>query len=812
MYTNQQPPAYNVHQEAYYQNEQPPVNYNAHQDAYYQNEQPPANYNVHPEAVYTNEQPPAYNVQHNIPYTNEQIPSPNIQPNIPQANEHSPSYTDTQNKPQETFNLSKMETYKNDESSNPASFIDKHKKLVLNLKDPKENDIPFDAEKHTPKLKLAHHFEVKQNSIEDELEEESVVTPIRISNRIPTNNEIPPDQRLLQNQLNESEVQNIEIPKELPKNNGFADDRPFQPDQLNESKEQRYMNHVQQNFEGAYMYNNINPHLDGRAYVDEEAQKVLEDISNQNKKCHSEIIIEQINHAKLMKLNQKPSPPLNEEKQAVHSDLPYQEIDNQISREHVDQNLIQRTKTGMEGLVRTDQPFHHSIGVTLNQINSFASKNTQILENRSQKANPKPVLQNESTSVFELIPSHIESVPVEIHSSTQIEKPIQSTNLFSSNYTSVKENLPREPVSFKKQTKPNTQRIHEVSQIETVKTSFPVSQAPYVSNSMQETHISSNISHTTKSSRMVGKYEVYINPETQNKRIVISSKPSKMSYRSSHKSNMTLHSMHVPKIVNSFNDRKVSYISNNDQTKEIRFSTTTQDFPQKNFPPQTMSTKEIIRKSIPLKPKRISITSNNIHSYTPSKPNVNRVYRSSIKKVAPSDTYNLNSGPKIIRVSHNQYVPSQKTNSYMTNTISRPSEPYKQIPYNNYKSSPYSKAIPAKQSYKPYRVGMQSIIKNEPLKVSNGLPFSSRANHISSGQEIKKSIVINRHSPWDKSNAKRVVLGHNTRTLKTMTNGNIHQSSTTAFKYDKLQTSTYDKGKHFTILTPNNITHYQTQN
>lgn len=280
----------------------------------------------------------------------------------------------------------KLETYKQVEDSNAASYIDKEKIPKINeeleIKRESEDDIPFDPNLH-------QDYDAQKQS----------------------DQESHPDEEIMA----ESDVEEVEIPKEIPKNNGFPDDKKFEEKHMECPKTQNYFDNIQKNFEGIYQNMNVNPHIDGNKIADPQTLQELEEMNERRKNSH-------IKHLASMAKTQsgidaatpqesRITPAANiqkvesevtvdqqfERKETNESDVPYQpRISNpgiahlqQLNANDVKKHILdQEVNQNEENKLEPDKPFHHSIEVTLNQITSFTNKNTKLLKIENESTLP----------------------------------------------------------------------------------------------------------------------------------------------------------------------------------------------------------------------------------------------------------------------------------------------------------------------------------------------------------------------------------------------------------------------------------------
>ena len=288
--------------------------------------------------------------------------------------------------------LKKLLTYKQQSSEGSPSYIDKNKTPKLNekieLKRESEDDIPFD-----PNLQTDHDHQIQDlNEIEGEGQEELTA---------------------------ESDVEEVEIPKEIPKGNGFPDDKKFGEKKTGCPKDQNYFDHIQTNFEGMYQRMQVNPHIDGRVLADPQVTVELEKMNEKNKDSHIEHLASmartqsQIDAALISKqkgansqtqesvvggVAQSETAPAFERKKTHEHDVPYQpRISNagvahlqKMTSKEVKEHILSKAVQPAEGENQhaSDEPFHHSIEVTLNQITSFANKNTKLLNIENESTLP----------------------------------------------------------------------------------------------------------------------------------------------------------------------------------------------------------------------------------------------------------------------------------------------------------------------------------------------------------------------------------------------------------------------------------------
>lgn len=307
---------------------------------------------------------------------NEELPTKDDQDNESDQkedlNEHNNDYFDKQ------FDHNNNEDYQDEkfDYNNNSDYQDE--KFEYNEPElPTEVDITK-LESYQADSKVQTSFQVKEPI--SNLTQESKVQKIEINPEfnnnqnlamqqdVPfnyNNNNFQSDQPVPQkNELEESIVNVVEIPKEIPKNNGFSDDQPFCENKLNQSEDKRYLNHIEDNFKNAYQNAYINPEFDGTKFMTEEHEQALEKMNRNKKKMHSDIIIDEIKKDKEESSNND----------KIHPEL------HKMEEKEIEDIVHKKNEHPIREFVKMDEPFHHDINVTLNQIHSHISQ-TKIKDN-----------------------------------------------------------------------------------------------------------------------------------------------------------------------------------------------------------------------------------------------------------------------------------------------------------------------------------------------------------------------------------------------------------------------------------------------
>lgn len=657
-----------------------------------------------------------------------------------------PENQNSEKSSQKEIDLQNIESYKNDPSTKPVSYIDHNKKVKPIQKQSQEMDIPFQAKPQDEPLYRLVSKDTFEKKPQDEIMQESV-------------------------------VHHVEISKELPKNNGLPDDKPFEAKMNYEDYDQNYFQNVKRNYDQQYQHKYINPHLDGNQMIHPGTLDELKQINEKNKKLNAEYISQQMKigsneqpkELKKIKLNDPKQPNGEPQKLSnIEGLTPHAEENVKfMSGQEIHHNILNRNDDPMKEFIKPDEPFHHNIGVTLNQINTFASKNTQILEGQNESIVPETDQSELMTPAKVQIaratpPQRIENLFRSPNESREVAKQsfeFKSSGSRRSNHGSAQEiqtqrishpvqRRPIEVISFKKQVQPNVENLNADNestslrltsspnytnvfrsvepvanpvgflQKDSVQTSFkssymtesvttkpselvlPDAQVQFSSQPSKINQVEKKKTvETPTSSKIIGKYEVLFNPETKKKRIVITSKPIKFSHR-----------VNPRPAKEAFKSSQQNFTSSNYNSKTNESSLTNTPFknvPNENYTPirtqskqiytrpsETKQAKTVSRNSIPNEqvstPKvtRISITSGNITRYTSSQSRTDKEPQRT--RVTPRDAYDFDA-PKIVRVSHN--VPSKQMRVSQTTGQSTISS------YSNANSHrPFIRTIPAQSN------------------------------------------------------------------------------------------------------------------
>lgn len=770
-------------------------------------------------------------------------------PDVPFQKSDSPRVQKKES-PRKEIDLQNIESFKNDPSTEPVSYIDHDKKVEPNQKPAQEVDIPYQAGVHDEPLYRLVSKETFEKKPQQDVMEESVV-----------------DQ--------------VEISKELPKNNGFPDDKPFESEAQFHNHDKNYFENIKRNYDQHYQFKYINPHLDGHQMVHPDSLHQLQRLNEKNKKLNSEYISQQMKIGS----NEEPKPltkiklesesqvnPENQKLSNIEGLTPQAERNLQfMTGDQIHQNILNRDEGSMKKFVQPDEPFHHDIGVTLNQINTFASKNTRILEGQNESIVPVTDQSELMTPVKAHVTQTVPARPVanlfnpsnrSSEQSKQSFEPvsIQSQNSQRPNPDSVGlikpqrishpvQNKPIEVISFKKQGRPNvddmntnvfespmrvtsspiynkvfkkiesTPKAVEVTRWNEpvrndMKVSYVTEQAPsrpselagpqaQVQFSSQPKAPSQNSitarTKTPKSSKIIGKYEVLIDPATKKKRIVISSKPIKFSHRANPRSTREILKSSQQNVTG------ISYISS---TKESSLTSTPyKKVPNENYTVQRAQPSQVYARPSASKqvktvsvnsikddssstPKvtRISITSKGTPRYTANQPWTQSSQQRTT--VTPRDAYHFDA-PKIVRVSHNVTTKPMR--------VSQTTGHSKISTYSNTEShKPYIRTLPV-HSTLPKRT-MTNVIRPQPsgpkeVYKSTINPTRSRVSS-TLRETYNNAHRVNAYS--SKSGAVNYVSkrpGQNTVTQPRVIRAsqNVPKNSV---RYEKLQTRTYAKRKH----------------
>jgi hypothetical protein len=509
-----------VHQQMFHQNshdinnqihQTQPIHQQLDQPTYHHMEQP-VHHHIEQQNQHRMDQPVHPQVHQEVQFQFKQTEPQHVQQN--------PSYHDiphqepTKPNQEEDINLEHIESYTIDPNPNPVSFIDKNKKVEPIIKSPLESDVPYS---HKTKDEPLYRLVSK-----------------------PEDNQIP------QNEImEESVVENVEIPSELPKNNGYPDDKPFQGEGPIEEHEHKYLENVKNNFEQQYRNMYVNPHIDGHRLVNQEHMDQLTQINERNKKLHSEYISQQMK----VGTEQRPQTQVEEEHPQPRKLSNIEGLTTK-GEEHVkvrtgDQiksEILDTRNQNEKEFVQADEPFHHNIGVTLNQINTFASKNTKILEGQNDSSIPM-------TDQSELM------TPV------KNEQPEVHQNVFDAN----NEEAPKQSPSFKKQNECTYYKVENTT--------------PGDSYLVQNHTVEKTISHPESNTIQTQPGEIIsfkktTHSETQN----INVQPSPHKIENKISTNTIKHKdyspVQIPPVENSIKYQvqqpmKSSYIN---ETKEVRYS------------------------------------------------------------------------------------------------------------------------------------------------------------------------------------------------------------------------------------------------
>ena len=671
--------------------------------------------------VYTQLHQPVYhqNPQPTYHQGHEPMPPVNLQPQNQEHKDMPHQLTEEYNdephvEAEEDIDLQNIESYTNDPSTNPVSYIDKNKKVEHITKSPLESDVPFrDSSKDQPLYRLVTNEEAEQVEQGDIIEE--------------------------------SVVQQVEIPSELPKNNGFPDDKPFNEHDRIESQDQHYLKNIKKNFEQQYRNMYMNPHIDGHRLVSQEQMDELHKINQQNKKMNSEFISQQMKIGSIEQAHKERADSGIQEEPRKLSNIegltPHGEAHVKfMTGNEIHEKILDNQNHPKGEFVQPDEPFHHNIGVTLNQINTFASKNTKILEGQNESTIPL-------TDQSELM-TPLKNEPIQVQANVFASEPqslqknyqMESQNYVSGQHRQYMQNdsqysqqplqsivheqrqvhsiqtKPGEVISFKKTVAPEKRqyvgnassqkrqysptRVEKPEPVHEVKANMKVSvhqeskqmrysniEEPIKKTVVQSTQpimkqgkitAGSSISSTQRSpgQRIIGKYQVTINPQTKKKRIVISSKPVKFSHRIP--KNIKKEADSTPnfstKSTNITTPRKAQDPTPYQSVINSKPETVTQSFTRPSNPPVSSNIRTIppspIASSISTnKVTRVSVNTGKSPSFISSTSQIKRSITplQSSNNLPAEGSFHYTNQPKIIRVSRNTPAKSYQSKTTSSN-------------------------------------------------------------------------------------------------------------------------------------------------
>ena len=629
----------------------------------------------------------------------------------------------------------------------------------------------------------------------------------------------------------------------------IKEDRPFKEHHMEEEESKKYLEFVHKNYKQDYQQMNINPHINGYENILKEEIDALENENRQNMMKNTELIIEEMNE-QVKEFQEKKQIPISKLVNSI-SGLSANEIKTKVFDDSSD----------LKNIVQKDEPFHHNIQVTLNQLNTYAEKqpDTHIgnvainrVESTIESYNPDNNVQSERITL-----SYSETPNFSVIKTHQIENKSYGNNSPQMTITPQQQNSAKKKmqiekeISFKKQTAPpQTEMILEhppaqfknfsESQSMTLKQSLLINQNP--NNTLQplKHSMSSISSNSTSSSRIIGKYEVFINPQTKNKRIVISSKNMNSTYSSSQRpselkyshilsqnnnpngysSDTNTRTIYIDSQTNHTNLSNNHHMSNkkssqnninsNNNLNSVRHEIMTPQISHNNLTSSKNSsiTRKVSINQPPSKTIRVSISTigghsvNKNHNFTPLKASENSINdRSPYSKSKPSQVNNesytqLSSQPKIIRVSMPRYVQGERTTNMHKYTPSS----------NNVSSKPPSTHRLSQNVYTPsHHRNNTKTITSATTRVLN----SNVKQNIASSNRVYNNNNIKNQDTQNISWVKRpsVINGrhHLTSSKSNLPNQmkNIISSRTSTnyptnnVRYEKIQNQPFSKGIYF---------------
>ena len=158
------------------------------------------------------------------------------------------------------------------------------------------------------------------------------------------------------------------------------------------NQDKNYFDNIKRNYDDQYQNSYVNPHYDGNRHVKPDIIDQLQERNNQNKKINAEYISQQMKIGTIENIEKITNIPISNEVQKISNieGLTHKAEQNikLMSANEIHSNILTQENHPMKEFIRADEPYHHDIGVTLNQINTFASKNTKILEGQNESIIP----------------------------------------------------------------------------------------------------------------------------------------------------------------------------------------------------------------------------------------------------------------------------------------------------------------------------------------------------------------------------------------------------------------------------------------